>query len=278
MRCVWVAAILVRMGARCTYIGLVGTWALVGCYQPQPSEGAPCSDDGTCPAGLSCFGGRCLAEPPPVDARSDTIDAPAGACAGVQCDGFESGNLGSWTVSRSDSALSVLVTTERVHSGTHALDASIPAQMSSGASAYVARRSAAQTTGFLATRAWFNAPQAITDFAGVLRFGNSEVYAIVTGNSNAKWTVTERSTAGLLDHASTVATVPNRWTCIELDYTFSPPRIQLYVDDALVVDLPAADPAPSFGEVGVGVTRAPTAGFRVFSDDVVIADHHVGCN
>jgi hypothetical protein len=271
------------MTDRRTYIGLVWMAQALGCYQPQPSEGAPCSDEGTCPTGLSCFAGHCLAEPPPIDARSvDTpapVDGPSVNCADALCDGFESGTLAMWTVSRSDPSLTVAVSTARVHSGTYALDSNVPAQNSSGQSAYAVRHSAAQTTGALTARVWINAPQAITGFSSVLRFGSQDTYAIVAGDSQSHWTVTELSSKGLFDHTSKVATVQDTWTCVELDYTFTPtPHMKLYIDDALVIDLDAADPAPSYTDVGIGVARAPLGGFRVFADDIVIADKHIGCN
>jgi hypothetical protein len=60
---------------------------VVGCYAPIAPSGAPCADDGTCPAGLACIatpdGERCLSTTPPgtVDAPDEPpIDGPPGAC------------------------------------------------------------------------------------------------------------------------------------------------------------------------------------------------------
>jgi len=45
----------------------------------------------------------------------------------------------------------------------------------------------------------------------------------------------------------------------------------------MVLDRPTADPAPSFGEIGVGVSRGNTDPVRVIADDVIIADRRIGC-
>jgi hypothetical protein len=207
-------------------------------------------------------------------------DVPMATCSGLQCDDFESGDLSAWGIHRSESGLTVEVSTLQAHSGAGSVRAFVPALTHSGASAYLFRASPTpQSTGVMAARAWIFAPGDITDFSGVLQFRSAAAYAILTGDSNKHWTVTELTTTGMLvDHRSTAVTEAARWTCVELDYAFAPPHVELYVDDARVLEVAMADPAPAYSEVGIGVTRAPLAGFQVFVDDVVIANAHIGCN
>jgi hypothetical protein len=263
---------------------------LVGCYAPNPAEGTPCTTSADCPAPLACFGGHCLAEPPKADASTSDagndalVDAAMATCppGALQCDDFETGTITAWTksISGAGSGSTLMIAQAPVHAGRFALDADVPMQTSSGQSAYVARVTAtAQSTGMLATRAYVFAPAAIAAFSGVIQysFGDHAQYVGVYGDTDGKWDVTEQSTAGLVDHASTLGTKSQQWTCVELDYTFEQPHFVLYIDDTVVLDLDATDPAPKFSEAGVGVTRAPTGGFHVFADDIVIATSHIGC-
>jgi len=260
--------------------------ALVGCYQPTPVANTPCTTSEECPRGLTCFDGHCSASPPdpdaPIGGDGPMIDAPAAAqcpAFALQCDDFESGDLDRWTIVRSNSNASVGVTGEIAHTGGFALDARVPALPDSGSQAYIARRTALQSTGMLATRAWFFASGPIVNFAGVLQDSGDDTYALVSGDTEEHWAVSEQSIAGLVDHQAPTHTAAERWTCVELDYIFTPaPTIELYVDDELVVNVKPDDPAPAYHETAVGVTRAPTEGFRVFVDDVVVANQHIGCN
>jgi len=62
--------------------------ALVGCYAPSVVPGAPCSEDGFCPAGQMCYSGRCYASPPIDDAPIDgDLDAAVDACGANVCQG-----------------------------------------------------------------------------------------------------------------------------------------------------------------------------------------------
>ena len=55
---------------------------VAGCYNPTVAAGEPCSDQGFCPSGETCIGGRCLVGPPEADAAVDAtsvdakVDAP----------------------------------------------------------------------------------------------------------------------------------------------------------------------------------------------------------
>jgi hypothetical protein len=213
------------------------------------------------------------------DARE--VDAPpvnVGCPDAVQCDDFEAGDLAAWTVKQSVSDATVAVSAGQAHSGMRAVEATVPVKPFSGSSAYISRDSALQSTGMLAARVWIYAPQPVDDFSGVLRFGGPDRYVMVSGNNLERWTVSENSAAGLFDHTSNVTAVPNAWTCLELVYTFSPPRIRLFIDETMVIDQAAQDGTPMFDEAGAGVTRAPLAGFRVFVDDFVVANQPIGCN
>jgi hypothetical protein len=260
--------------------------ASAGCFRPAPVEGAPCSSSGDCPTPLQCFDGRCLLdEPPPTDAEPPPpdpdapADGPAVGCTGLACDDFESGDLSAWAINRSQSGLTVVLSTAQAHSGTQSVETLVPPLTVSGQSAYVFRTSPPPLQGVMAARAFVLAPQPIADFSGVMIFRNAASYAILTGDSTRRWTVTEQTTTSMLvDHRSSATAVQDRWTCVEMNYTFQPPHIELYVDDQRVLDLAAVEPAPAYTEVGIGVTRAPIGGFHVFVDDVVIADKHIGCN
>ncbi|HEU0029440.1 MAG TPA: hypothetical protein VFQ53_02320 [Kofleriaceae bacterium] len=264
---------------------VLGGVAVAACYQPTPPEGAPCASNAECPASLTCFDGHCRSAAPELDARPTgdgpvTGDAPLpGACPAfaLQCDGFEGTDLAGWNLQISDPKGSLGLTDAISLAGGQALDATMPGLPSSGASAYVAREVPIGTTGMLATRAWINAPQTITNFSGVIIFDGPGGYALVSGDNERRWSLSEQSLAGLFDHQSTIATEANRWTCVELDYSFSPRRVQVYIDDVLAIDITPNDPAPAFTRAGAGVTRAPVAGFHVFVDEVVIATQHIGC-
>lgn len=259
--------------------------AFAGCYEPTPPEGAPCSMSAECPGSLRCFDGRCRAEAPDVDAAPADPDrppidaAPATGCPtfALQCDDFEGAGLADWRIRISDPAGSVGVSDEIAFSGTRSVDTLVRERMLSGASAYVARDVDART-GVLAMRAWVFAPGPVVDFSGVVIFERDGGYALVSGDNDQRWTVTEQSSAGLFDHHSTVAAVPNRWTCVELNYQLEPRRIQLFVDGAMIIDTTPNDPAPTFALAGAGVTRSPAPGFRLFVDDVVVATQHIGCD
>jgi hypothetical protein len=271
-------------------VGVRHTCVLVlmaACFQPLPPEGAPCTTSAECPASLSCYANQCLSEPPegvpgdPDQAPPDEppVDPPNVACPdALQCDGFEGDDLTAWTINFSVGDATVVVSDAQAHTGMRSLQAVVPQKDFSGSSAYVSRSSAMQSTGVLAARAWVYPLQPVKDFSGVLRFSSDDRYVMLSGDSNQRWTVTENGPDAFLDYASTVTALADRWTCVEMVYSFSPPRIQLYIDAELVLDQPAGDKSPAFSQAGAGVTRAPVGGFSVFVDDFVIANQHIGCD
>ena len=264
--------------------------ALIGaCYRPLPPEGAPCQTSAECPTPLQCFANECRAEPgsepPGIDAPG--VDAPptppdpspnAGCPDALQCDSFEDGDLEFWVVQRTVSDATVIVTTDRAHSGMRSVVADVPAKPFTGSSAVITREQAPQSTGVLAARAWIFSPGPITNFSGVLQLAGDDRYVMVSGSNANRWTVTENGPTGLFDHDSTVVPAAAAWTCVELEYTFSPARIRLYIDEALVIESDASNAGAAFTEISAGVARAPLEGFRVFVDDFVVANQRIGCN
>jgi hypothetical protein len=216
----------------------------------------------------------------------DEIADPAERCANgaMFCDDFESGDLSSWPNSTISTTAQVEVATAESHSGAFAMHSQVPA-IQSGASASVEFTFPIMSTGFIASREWLYLPVPLVKFDCILNVrGVQGTYATVAGDDAGRWDVTERnvSTAMTIDHHSSTAVRQNAWTCVELDYTFptdgAPARIQLYVDDALVLDEAAADAAAAYDRVAVGVTRADAAGAESIVDDVVLSYEHIGCN
>jgi len=216
-----------------------------------------------------------------VDA-SDAGDAlqacPANA---IVCDDFEDGTTAAWTgTTVSETSVTINVSTVRAHAGMYALDASVPA-IADGNYATVYLDIPLQTTGVLATRQWIYAQGMFTRFdevVGLFHTGVSNQYMVLGCDDLEHWAATERSTAsGIVDHLTTVPCAPDVWYCVELVYSFDTKRVQVFVDNAALLDVAVADPMPAFDDIGLGAVRADAAGFRVFTDDVVIAPQRIGC-
>jgi len=193
------------------------------------------------------------------------------------CDGFESGDVSAWSDSRSDTGGSVVASQEHVRTGSFALDATMPMQ-SNGATSAVILLFPPVSTGTISMRQWIYTLQPLINYNGTMNFldvfGH---YALVAG-AGPNWVISERSTStGVVNHFGTPVPPVDTWTCVELDVTFSPPQFELYIDDALSLTTPIADPAPVYQRIEVGVARSDVAGYRVFVDDVVQADRHIGC-
>jgi len=205
------------------------------------------------------------------------VDMPAPTCPGFFCDDFESGNTSRWTTTNVTATATLVVQTATVHTGTFALDSNVPA-IQNGSIAAVIERFPAKSTGTLAVRAWFYLPQPLIHFDSVITlFGAPNHLATVDADDTQHWTVTENGT-GSADHQSSAVAVQNTWVCVELDYTFAPPMITLYLGDVPIINVPAVDAGAAYSEARVGVSRADAAGSRALTDDVVLATQHVGCN
>jgi len=193
------------------------------------------------------------------------------------CDGFESGDVSAWSGSDVSPGGTIGATQQPVHSGNFALAATMPMQ-SNGAAAAVLHDFAPISTGVLAVREWINTPVPIVAYDGVLDiYDVFQHYVLAAGDSNM-WVVSENSPSGGLANYYGSPTPPlDTWTCIEVDVTFSPRRFELFVDDVLAVSMTPADTAPLYRQISIGVARADIAGYRVFVDDVVQADRHIGC-
>jgi hypothetical protein len=215
----------------------------------------------------------------PIDAA-----APCPPTA-LLCDDFETGDISRWTSRSVGTGASIAVDALAPHRGQFALDATVPASPVSGIPASACLETSQISSGMLAMRAWIYPPTALDNYDAVLLFKNapscattSSQYAIAGGAMGA-WNVSEDSSAGLHDHHATVpGPAVDTWTCLELDYAFAPPHIQLYANDAIVLDVTADDPAPAFNAMLAGVTNSTTSGYHVFVDDVVVDRAHVGCN
>jgi hypothetical protein len=214
------------------------------------------------------------------------VDAPPmAACPGFAtlCEGFEGADLTQWTRLELYGPAMAEINGVRPRTGALGLEATVDAAATDDSAAAPTLRFPAITTGTLATRIWFNLDAPLEAFNLLVVFRNHQTgrYATAGGNNPGNWVATEQTPGGLFDHNSTIATPPlATWTCVELVYTFPGPqagRIQLYVDDVAVVDVPANDATAAFTEVQVGIARGDEAGFHVFVDDVVIAEQRIGC-
>jgi len=206
----------------------------------------------------------------------------AGPCpsSAVLCDDFESGDISMWSgLTVSLGGASVTASAAQPRNGGFSLDANVP-MLGNGTSANVIRSIPLRTTGVLAARLWILAPTMFTRFDAVVRFWHTPTnqYMVVGCDSTNHWTAGENDGVGVIDHVSTVPCGPGpSWHCVEQVYSLDSRRVEVYIDGANVIDEAVADPAPKFSQVDVGAVRADAAGFRVFVDDVVIADQRIGC-
>src|SRR6185436_9811573 len=112
----------------------------------------------------------------------------------------------------------------------------------------------AMSSGTIAVRQWVYLPVPLVRFDTVLTVrGVQSQYVTVAGDFSGRWVATEHdpTAATVTDHHTTVTAVLDKWTCVELDYSFAPPTIHVYVDDALILDERAADPAPVYDKAWV---------------------------
>jgi hypothetical protein len=193
------------------------------------------------------------------------------------CDGFESGDISAWSGRSVATGGTVVASQEHVHAGSFALDATMP-MLANGSVAAVLHDFPPASSGVIAVRVWIYTLQPLIDYNAPLNFVDVfGHYALVAG-AGPNWVISEKSTGGgLVNHFGTPIPPVDTWTCVELDVTFSPPQFALFVDDTLSVAAAPADPAPLYRQIEVGIARADIAGYRVFVDDVVQADQHIGC-
>ena len=215
-----------------------------------------------------------------LDGNPSDDSAPAVACpsGAMFCDGFESGNISAWSNSEMSAGAgsTLAVQSTIVHSGTFALDATMPA-FGNGAFADVFVSFPTISSGTVATRIWVYPAQPLVNFDGVLLLYTDVSNALlVSGDSTGIWTATQNST----DWHSSVAAASNTWTCVELDLVFTPQlAITLYINDvAAITGQVLTDQTLTVSELRAGVARADAAGAHVIIDDVVLAAQHIGCN
>src|SRR5262249_32464148 len=141
--------------------------------------------------------------------------APDGpTCAGTFCDGFESGDTSRWTSVSVTPTATLGVESAMGHSGSFALDCTVPA-IGNGSIAAVVDGFTLVSTGLLAVRAWLYLPQPLIHFDSVITlFGAGTPNHIMTldADDTQHWTATESGTAGI-DHQSTAVAAENTWTC-----------------------------------------------------------------
>jgi hypothetical protein len=245
---------------------------LAACKVPDVdlnSRMCPCVDGWTCDPTTQ----RCVQSV--VDAAVDMPVAPT--CPGFFCDDFESGDTSRWSGTSVTPTATLVVQTATVHRGMHALDGNVPA-IADGSIAAVVEHFPAKSSGMIAARGWFYLPQPLIHFDSVITvFGAPNHYITVDADDTQNWTVTENGTASA-DHHSAAIAMQNAWVCVEVNYTFAPATITLYLGDVPIIDVPAVDTGPAYTEARVGVSRADAAGAHALTDDVVLATQHVGCN
>ena len=223
-----------------------------------------------------------------VDGAGAPGDGTASACPAfaVLCDDFETGDLSKWTATDTSVGGQVVVDSVEAHSGTFALDAKI-AMTTDGAISAICSQQPTVSAGMLAVREWIYSPALPpTNYDEMIILSNlssctdngTTAYSTLGCDNNNNWETGDSSTAGLFSYVGSPCVAADTWICIETDYTLgSTPRVQIYIDDALMIDHATADPAPMFSQVYTGVARADMVGFHVIVDDVVIAHQHIGC-
>jgi hypothetical protein len=197
------------------------------------------------------------------------------------CDDFETGDISKWGGSYRSPGGTLVVTTGGAHSGSHALDATMPAQGDGAESAVLEPIAGPPVT--YAVRVWAYQPQPLIHYDAVLLLRSTTAlhFVNVSGGGTQTWTATEDGAGGLVDHVSTQPVPTNQWMCVELDVTVpaaGAPSVEVSVDDVQVIAGALSDVAPVYDEIDVGVARADAAGSRSIVDDVVVATQHIGCN
>ena len=182
--------------------------------------------------------------------------------AALLCDDFETGDLSKWSAPFVFAGASADVDRVRPHAGAFGLDATVPPSRSNGNAATACVSIQTISSGTLAVREWINAADVLTNFDSMLALSNipscidpdPQQYAQVACDDTQTWDVTEAFGVNAIDHqASTACPAVGTWTCVEIDYVFGPPpRIQLFVNDAKVLDAAPNDPSPTFSAVLVG--------------------------
>ena len=245
----------------------------------------PCPQGYACePASNTCARSVTGDGPIPNDGPAPDGDAALPCAAnGFFCDDFETGDLSRWTTSYLSPTVTLDVEKTNVSSGHFALDANVPAMPTGGAIAAAVEQFPPLSTGTFAVRAWFYLPQPLIHFDSVITMVQSGHVLTVDADDSSYWTFTEHTPTGSPpDQHSTTLSVTNAWTCVEVDYEFAKnggaATVTLYLADKAAFATAAADPAATFGELRIGVSRADAGGDHVIVDDVVLATQHIGCN
>jgi hypothetical protein len=198
----------------------------------------------------------------------------------ILCESFETAPVG-WASEISGGGVNVSRTTAFAHSGIGALEAQVVPSASSGRAAL--HRVLDGSAAALATRLWVYPIEPLQSFDHVLTwFGTplSRFFAL-GGDEVANWVFTLGvPPSDFVDHHSTTAVPVGTWSCVEivrrLGTMSSGPTVQLYVNDALVLDDPIVENAV-YLELYVGLVRGAPVGGHVVIDDLVVSDRTIGC-
>jgi hypothetical protein len=218
---------------------------------------------------------------------SDASSDAAAACpsTAILCEDFETGDLSRWTQSVILPGCMAMVDTARPHGGAYALEGVVPAGSPPGDYAIACDEIAPIGTGTFAMREWMNGAQTLIDFASPMQVlnepacgGSQQHYILVACNSSGDWELSEAYPTLTEQPSATACPAPGSWTCVELDYAFGAPNhIQLFVDDALVIDAVPTSPIAAVSQLAVGAANAQPNGAHIFVDDIVVDTQHIGC-
>jgi len=223
------------MGWRCLVVAV-----LVGCYGPTVNPGGPCSEDGSCPTGLVCAGGRCLLGPD--DPRGDAAhrdgardpDAPFDAASDASTDGPAPATWGAPV------ALAATVNT--------AGNETDPSITNDRLTLYFVRTVAGDEEIFVATRASASAPFGAATAAAALNSTSAERSPEISANGQVITFTSNRG--GNFDV----------YTSVLLGPTWSPPVVVSELSTAQVEN----DVAVSPDQLTALVSRGPTGARKQF--------------
>jgi hypothetical protein len=140
--------------------------------------------------------------------------------------------------------------------------------------------------GTISLRAYYNVTTvAHSSVVAFLDDSNGDGYALLSEPNGPEqpeyWTIDHDYPGSFGDYISPQAIVPGTWTCVEMEVGLGAQgHITLYVEDVNVYTT-SFDTRVAAGiqELSLGLKRTPgTLDETVHVDDMVLADHHIGCH